>query len=120
MRRVLLAAALCLTPALALAQAQYTPAPPVPMNFPQPPVWTMNQAVHAVTITPGTTLFAPTKAIFVAGTSGGAACVLHMTLAATGDTAQTYSNVQPGETLSVEAIQILSDTTTCVGIIAWY
>ena len=103
-----------------LAHAQTTPAPPIPSSNPSPPTWVENQAVHAVAITPSSALFTPTKGIFTAGTSGGAACVLHALLSSTGDTAQTYTNVQPGGLLPLVVIQILSDTTTCTGIIGLY
>lgn len=99
----------------AWSQATNWPAPPVPMSFPTAPAWVLNQAVHAVAITPTNgTKFAATKSIFV----GGTPCNLNAFLASTGDTAQVYVGVSGFLPLVVNDVEATS--TTCTGIIALY
>lgn len=98
------------------ARAQQTP----PINPPQVPTWTMNQAAKSVAITPtnGAT-FGPTKAIYTAGTSAGGACVMVMKLFLDSAT-QTWTNVPAGAVLPVMAIDIEASGTTCTGVLALY
>jgi len=101
---------------------------PVFAQTQQTPTWTVNQAACAKVVTPSDTAPLPAgtapcanspKALFVAGTGAGAACVLVMSL--TGDHAQiTYANVQPGAFLPVRPYQIFATNTTCVGMVVLY
>lgn len=94
------------------------------------PDWVINQAQCAAVVTPSDISDIPPapapcnsppyspKGLFVAGTAGGAACVLVMAL---GDsTSIQYSNVQPGAFLPVRARRIYATNTTCVGMVLLY
>ena len=105
----------------AFAQAANTPAPPVPMNFPNPPAWVINQAVHAVAVTPNdSTVFAPTKGLVLGDNGSGGPCLITMVLAALGDTAIQYGPFNIGTILPAEVISVHSTGTTCTRIVAWY
>lgn len=88
------------------------------------PVW--NQTNHAVSVSPSDTVdlaVFPTKGIFVAGTGGGAACVLVAVFSGDGPgagAAVTISNLQPGSDHPYALRRVLSSSTTCVGILAYY
>jgi len=82
--------------------------------------WVANQATKAVPYSPvNGKLFAATRGLFVAGTAGGAACVIVMKLQVDAS-AQTWSNVHPGAVLPVSVVDIESTNTTCVGILLLY
>ena len=118
MYRLVLALLLALTGHVALAQVPGTAHPN--------PVY--NQAQCAVTVTPsdsGNTPAAPAlcagfppKALYTAGTAGGAACVLSAALA---DGAQiVYSNVQPGSYMPIWVSRVYATGTTCTGLVLWF
>lgn len=125
MFKILIAAgiALCIgvaLPSALLAQADNTPAPPVPMSFPQPPAWVMNQAVHAVLLSPSDTVaIKPTKGLFVGGDGSGAQCTITLTLAATGDSPILYQ-IQPPYLFPAEVVLVKNTGTSCANIVAWY
>jgi len=75
-----------------------------------------NQAWSAVAITPGTTNIPVTRAIW--GNGGASACTLTFTPNGT-TTAVSLGNVQPGEILPVQAINI-SNSSTCTSIVGFY
>lgn len=77
---------------------------------------TQNQAQKTVTITPGAAVFAPTRAVQV---GSAAACNISMQLL--GDSSPTtWTNVQPGSILPVQATSIVAAGTTCTPILALY
>lgn len=81
---------------------------------------TQNQAYSAVAVTPSNTAkFAPTRALYIAGTSGAAACNIVVLLNGASSNV-TFTNVQPGEILPVQAILIASSSTTCASTLALY
>lgn len=92
------------------ASAQQPPAPPAGQA-------TYNQGLSARAITPSnTTIITPTRAIFI-----GDASTCNIALRLVRDTAAvTFNNVQPGEILPVQAIQVMSSGTSCSNSVALY
>lgn len=79
-------------------------------------LYTLNQAQKTVTITPGATVLPPTRAVQI---GSAAACNISMQLLS--DTSPTtWTNVQPGTILPVQATLIPAAGTTCTPILALY
>lgn len=79
-------------------------------------LYTLNQAQKTATITPGATVLPPTRAI-----QNGSATACNISMQLLGDSAPTtWTNVQPGAILPVQATIIPAAGTTCTPILALY
>lgn len=76
----------------------------------------LNQAQKTVTVTPGATVLPPTRAVQI-----GSATACNISMQLLGDSsATTWTNVQPGAILPVQATVIPAAGTTCTPILALY
>jgi hypothetical protein len=74
-----------------------------------------NQGIQSATITPSdTTVIVGTRALY-----NGTATACNIAVKLTKDTtAVTFSNVQPGEFMPLQAVVIMNTNTTCTSIVA--
>lgn len=77
---------------------------------------TLNQAIQSASLTKGSTVFAPTRGIYI-----GDATACDIAVKFRNDTnAVTLTNVQPGAAYPFQIVNLASSGTTCTTVIALY